>query len=257
MSAIGHVNIVEVDRAPKRKKLERLEEIEREEHEEHMRRELKRKLRLERLEAEAKAREEEEDEKERRKQYIADWKREEAEKKEKEKKKKEQEDREFEQKVKEKFLKAGYSVDHIEAILKEKREKKQEESLAVDVSRPTWIKVHRKYLHPETLEAYGLPWDFYEKDTNYVVIKKYISQSLQDELFEHTRTMKSKKLILAPEAPTGLIEKDTVTTLKVADSTHRDKDKMYLVRNKSQTRSKSRNRSGSAVDVKRRSWIFT
>ena len=238
-----------------RRKLDKLEAMEREEEEEQLRRELKRKLKLEALEAEEKERLRKVEEKEKRKRYVEDWKREELEKKEKEKMKKEEEDKAFEERVKRQFLAAGYSEAHIESILREKRKKVEDNTLAMDLSRPTWIKVNRKHLVPETLEAYNLPWDFYEvlepsstrfpstnrrfpkqKDTDYLIIKKYVSQSLQDELFEHTRTLKARKMITGPE-----IKRDVVTTLKVGGS----KDKMYLVRNKSQTRSKSKERRWS------------
>ena len=35
----------------------------------------------------------------------------------------------------------------------------QNESPIADAPRPTYIKVHRKYLDPATLDHYGLPWD--------------------------------------------------------------------------------------------------
>ena len=117
---------------------------------------------MEALEAEEKERLRKEEEKEKRKQYVEDWKREELEKKEIEKQKKKEEDEAFEERVKRQFLAAGYSEAHIESILREKRKKVEDNTLAMDLSRPTWIKVNRKYLVPETLEAYNLPWDFYE-----------------------------------------------------------------------------------------------
>jgi len=51
-------------------------------------------------------------------------------------------------------------------------------------------------------------------------------EDLQDELFEHTKKIKEKKLIMGP------IEKDTTTILKVRD---KSKDNMYLVRKKSKS----------------------
>lgn len=57
------------------------------------------------------------------------------------------------------------------------------------------------------------------------MIKKWISQDLQDELFEHTRSIKKRKLI----AP---IEKDFVTTLKVKKD-RPGQNNLYLVRKKS------------------------
>lgn len=54
--------------------------------------------------------------------------------------------------------KTGYSSDYIEEVLHKKKEEKT--TLAIDLHRPTYIKVNRKYLHPDTLDAYGLPWEW-------------------------------------------------------------------------------------------------
>jgi hypothetical protein len=58
------------------------------------------------------------------------------------------------------------------------------------VKRPTYIKVHRKYLDPETLDEYGLPWMWDPNDWHYLLIKRWISEDLQDALFEHTQKRK-------------------------------------------------------------------
>jgi hypothetical protein len=60
-----------------------------------------------------------------------------------------------------------------------------------------------------------------QEDSDYILIKQYVSNDLQDQLFAHTKKIKSRKLIEPP------IEKQTI--LKVSD---RKKDKMFLVRKK-------------------------
>ena len=65
-----------------------------------------------------------------------------------------------------------------------------------------------------------------QTDSEYIVIKQYVDQDLQDKLFEHTRMLKERRMI------TGPVEKDVVTTLKVRD---RSKDQMFLVRRKSKS----------------------
>lgn len=65
-----------------------------------------------------------------------------------------------------------------------------------------------------------------QKDSEYIVIKQYVDQEMQDQLFEHTRMLKERKMIAGP------VEKDVVTTLKVRD---RSKDQMFLVRKKSKS----------------------
>lgn len=56
------------------------------------------------------------------------------------------------------FPSAGYSSEYIEEVLHKK--KAERETLAIDLHRPTYIKVNRKYLHPDTLDHYGLPWEW-------------------------------------------------------------------------------------------------
>ncbi|KAJ6150056.1 hypothetical protein N7471_001255 [Penicillium samsonianum] len=54
----------------------------------------------------------------------------------------------------------------------------------------TWFQIDRKYLLPETLIDFGLPWDYLETDPNYIVIKKSITDDILEELFAHTRRLK-------------------------------------------------------------------
>ena len=96
-------------------------------------------------------------------QYVEKWKRDEAEKKEKAKREKEEEDRKFEERFKIQFMQAGYTEAQAEAELRKKKaevEKKAQNVMAINLSRPTWIKVKRKWLLPETLDHYYLPWEW-------------------------------------------------------------------------------------------------
>ncbi|CAI7624316.1 unnamed protein product [Penicillium glandicola] len=128
----------------------------------------------------------------------------------------------------------GYTEEEIDAIINKKKEdkkkddkkkddkKKKEEKEEKEETKLTWIKVHRQHLLPDTLIAYGLPWDWDEQDTNYIIIKRWIDDDLQDELFAHTRRLRENKVI----AQTS----HSRTELKVND---RKKDRMFLVRKKS------------------------
>ena len=112
----------------------------------------------------------------------------------KEKKKKEEEDRIFKARLKEMYLAQGYSEESIEVMLKEAEKKKRhgshgghsphsphnphphnphalgghdgqmvhvtEQMNVVNLSKPTYLKVHRKHLSPDTLDAYDLPWEW-------------------------------------------------------------------------------------------------
>jgi hypothetical protein len=90
--------------------------------------------------------------------------------------------------------------------------------------------------------AYNLPWDWDEvssssiqkpppssnnnpllqHDSNYIIIKKWVTEDFQEELFAHSRRIREGKIIAQTSSST--------TELKVND---RKKDKMYLVRKKS------------------------
>ncbi|KAJ6149409.1 hypothetical protein N7471_000608 [Penicillium samsonianum] len=125
----------------------------------------------------------------------------------------------------------GYSEAEIDVIInkkkeekkkEEKNEKKEEKEEKKEETKLTWIKVHRKHLMPDTLIAYGLPWDWDEHDTNYIIIKKWIDDDFQEQLFAHTRRLREGKVI----AQTS----HSMTELKVND---RKKDKLFMVRKKS------------------------
>ncbi|KAL8791930.1 MAG: hypothetical protein Q9195_005506 [Heterodermia aff. obscurata] len=57
-------------------------------------------------------------------------------------------------------------------------------------NRPTYIRVHRKYMCPETLDTYELPWEWDCRDSDYLIIKRWIPENDQDILFEHTRKLR-------------------------------------------------------------------
>src|SRR2546423_3504511 len=142
-------------------KLEKLKLLEKKEEEKEREKRLKEELEREKARELYAKEKREKKEKELQKEYVAKWKREEAEKKEKAKREKEEEDAKFEERFKIQFMQAGYTEEQAEAVLKKKKmekEKKHHNTMAIDLSRPTWIKVKRKWLLPETLDHFYLPW---------------------------------------------------------------------------------------------------
>jgi hypothetical protein len=121
------------------------------EYERKLKKEIEIQKAKELYEAEQKAKKD----KELQKEYVERWKREEAEKREKEKREKEkrekekrekekrekeEEDAKFEKRFKIQFMQAGYTEEQVEAILKKKKnenEKKQQNTQAIDLNRPT------------------------------------------------------------------------------------------------------------------------
>ena len=61
-----------------------------------------------------------------------------------------------------------------------------------------------------------------QRDTNFIIIKKWITEDFQEELFAHSRRIREGKVIAQTSSST--------TELRIND---RNKDKMYLVRKKS------------------------
>lgn len=61
-----------------------------------------------------------------------------------------------------------------------------------------------------------------QRDSDYILIERYVDDDLQDELFAHTKKIRSRKLI-----EPATIEKKVI--VKIND---KKKDKMYLVRKK-------------------------
>lgn len=161
--------------------MKKLEALERKEEEEAARERAKQQMLLE----EAKKAAKKKDEEDFKKRVLAEAEREKYEKDLKEKKKKEEEDKVFRARLKEMYLAQGYSEESIEIMIKDAENKKKGHGSpsphsphaighdnamvkitgtmnVVDLNRPTYIKVHRKHLSPDTLDAYDLPWEWYD-----------------------------------------------------------------------------------------------
>ena len=145
------------------KKLEELEEKEKEDQ-------AREKYEEERIVKEAKKAKEkakrEKEEKELKEKAIEDYNRKQKEEKEKKDKEKKEADEEFKKRVRRTFGDAGYDEESIERILKKGDKGKEHghsnEIKIRDLTRPTYIKVHRKHVSPETLDEYHLPWEWDE-----------------------------------------------------------------------------------------------
>lgn len=127
-----------------RKALERLSIFEREKAEEEAQERYKAELEVHKAKEQLKK----EKEKELAKKAVDDWHKEQAAKKEKARKEKEEQDKLVEERLKELIGSDAY----------EERKYVNERRLAH--SRPTYIKVHRRYLLPETLNVFELPWSY-------------------------------------------------------------------------------------------------
>ena len=144
------------------KKMKKLEELEEKEKEDIAREKYEEELLLK----EAKKAKKKKEEEELKKKAIEEYHVKQLEEKAKEDKAKKEADAEFKERVKKAFGQAGYDEESIEEILKKGEKGKEhghgKEIKIKDLTRPTYIKVHRKHLSPETLDEYKLPWEWDE-----------------------------------------------------------------------------------------------
>ena len=144
-------------------KLKSYEDLKRKQEESEQRERIKEKLRVDQLKADAERADREKHDKELREQAIEEYKIKEEEEKIKKKQQQEKEDEEFKERMRKTLWANGYSSDQIERMMKRAEKKDLEggdsRSRALALNRPTYIKVHRKHLDPETLDVYRLPWE--------------------------------------------------------------------------------------------------
>ena len=142
--------------------MKKLEELEEKEKEDIAREKYEEELLLK----EAKKAKKKKEEEELKKQAIEEYHIKQLEEKAQKDKEKKEADEEFRERVKKTFGQAGYDEESIEKILKKgekgKEHGKGKEIKIKDLTRPTYIKVHRKHVSPETLDEYNLPWEWDE-----------------------------------------------------------------------------------------------
>lgn len=121
------------------------------------------------------------------KHAIEEYNVEQAKKAAKAKEEKEKEEKAFRERVKTTFAAAGYSDESIEEILEKDGTGKEVQKKIVNLKRPTYIKVNRKHLSPDTLDAYSLPWEW--DDVSYLSIYLALSRNIsrkRDHVFHST-----------------------------------------------------------------------
>ncbi len=145
------------------RKMKKLEDLEKKEQEEEARARYEEEMLLK----EAKKAKKKKEEEEFKKKAIEEYNIKQLEEKAKKDKEKKEADEEFQKRVKREFAKAGYDEEDVEKMLKRGEKEKEhgghgKQKKIMDLSRPTYIKVHRKHLSPETLDEYELPWGWDE-----------------------------------------------------------------------------------------------
>ncbi len=145
-----------------RKAMDKLKILEEEKAEEEAQKKFKIEMEIKKAKEQLEQAEAEKKKKDAAKQAIEDWQREEEAKKIKEKKEKEEQDRLVEERLRQKLVDSDWTSAEIEAFMKKNKheDKKHANEVILSRARPTYIKVHKKYLLPETLNAYQLPWSY-------------------------------------------------------------------------------------------------
>ena len=63
---------------------------------------------------------------------------------------------------------------------------------------PVYAKIHQDYLSVDTLKYYNIPWEYDRYDKNYIIIMREMDKYETEVLFEHTKRLRSSKLLLEP-----------------------------------------------------------
>ena len=147
----------------------RLEDVERREHAKEEEKRARERWEEEQLIEEARRVKKKKDEEAFKKKVIEENKIKEMEERVKEVEAKKKADEEYKKRVRKDMEKAGYDEEEIEKILKGKERAHHgghgghghggHGEMVMDLARPTYIRVQRKHLSPETLDIYNLPWD--------------------------------------------------------------------------------------------------
>lgn len=176
-----------------------LDEIKRREAKEKEERRIRKEMELKRLEEERKEEEERERREKEKKLAIAEYKAKEAERIAKEKEEKERAEKEYQRRLQEDLIRAGVDEKDIEAIIKKEKIKRAAEDKKKEddknkggqgqVARPTYTRMSLKHLELETLYYFKLDWE-YDPEPGYILIKRWVPEYEQDQLWAHTRQIR-------------------------------------------------------------------
>jgi len=97
----------------------------------------------------------------------------------------EEADKVFREKVRLGFGAAGYDKESIEKLLTmEEKNKDYGQKKTIDLTRPVYIKLHRKHLSPNTLDTYELPWEWDDVSSFLEILCKALKTDLGLAKFE-------------------------------------------------------------------------
>ncbi|KAK2797191.1 hypothetical protein FQN50_009290 [Emmonsiellopsis sp. PD_5] len=100
------------------------------------------------------------------------------------------------------LLDVGYTEDEIQRVLSSRKGPPRNTSRRSDDNKKKYMKMNTKYLLPQSVKAFDLPWEFDKDDPNYIIIKRWIPVELSDQLFEHTRKIRKGEIPYETEKET-------------------------------------------------------
>nr|POE71442.1 hypothetical protein CFP56_62537 [Quercus suber] len=120
---------------------------------------------------------------------------------------------EFESEMRRRLVNLGYTQDQVDLIVDEEKAKKAREqsqnrrkttttttttlqTFDSNLRSPVFAKIHRQYLELDTLRYYNIPFEYDRTNSNYFIILREMDKYETDVLFEHTKRLRSGKLLL-------------------------------------------------------------
>lgn len=77
---------------------------------------------------------------------------------------------------------------------------------AYNATRPTYMRVARKYVDVDTLLRYGIPWEIDSTDPDYFILLKYMDELELDMLFDHAKISRDRNARRGDQSYHGLMD---------------------------------------------------
>lgn len=199
-----------------------LDEIKRREEKEAEEERLAREYEIKRLEKEKKAAEEKAKREKADKEAVERFMLEQAEKERKEREEKERAEKEYQRRLQEDLINSGVDEKHIKAIIKKEKIPEEKPEKPKGKERATYTRMARRHLSIEALNAFRIDFE-YDQDPNYVLIKRWVPEEEQDQLWNYTRIIRERRMVLPVH--TTDIQKTVVNQEHVVHHHHRSKSK--------------------------------
>ncbi|KAH7326775.1 hypothetical protein B0I35DRAFT_508923 [Stachybotrys elegans] len=135
------------------------------------------------------------------KEAIERYKQAELKRQAEERKRAEETEKEYKRRVQEDLINSGLDEKAIAAIMnKQKIPETAVVAHSAPADRPTYTRMARRHLSEETLRVYGVDYDL-DQDPDYLIIKRWVPEYEQDQLWKHTKIIREKrtKLLMIEE----------------------------------------------------------